>query len=172
MNAGVEDGTNPRELEIAQICKLLSLIADVLYVGKFNPEIGVNRIERKVLEGKDTDITDAQLIAYRMSKEEIVYAWVPYLLQVIKMYFMNTGAMDYRETSPFQKKFPDQIWNNLQKFMNNLYNLPLWKDRSMAGTHFSGKKNPDFWRKVFQTGKTPEGVSVLAQPVNYIELIK
>ena len=172
INAGTEDGTNPRELEISQISKLLSLIADTLYVGKFNPEIGVNRIENKILEQKDTEITDSQLIAYRMSKEEIVYAWVPYLLQVIKMYFMNTGKMDYKETSPFQTKFPDQIWTNLQKFIGNLYNLPLWKDRSMAGTHFSGKKNPDFWKTVFRTGKTPEGVSVLAQPVNYIEMIK
>ena len=39
-------------------------------------------------------------------------------------------------------------------------------------THFSVKHNYDFWEAVFDTGKTPEGMQVLAQPINYIEMIK
>ena len=106
-----------------------------------------------------------------MSKEEIVYSWAPYLFKVIQLYFINAG-INYEPSSLFQTPFPDQVWENLKKFMTSLYNLPLWKDRTMAGTHFSGKKNQEFWKIVFDTGKTPEGVSVLSERLNYIEMIK
>lgn len=166
-----EDGMNPRELEIAQISRLLSLIAEVLYVNKFNQEIGINRVEQKIVEKRDLDINDAHLIAYRMSKEEILYAWTPYLDKIIKMYLLNTGC-SFAEDSVFQTKFDDQLWNNLRKFLTSLSELPMWKDRSMASTHFSGKKPTAFWTSVFNTGKTPEGVQVLTQGIDYINMIK
>lgn len=166
-----EDGMNPRELEIAQISKLLSLIAETIYIGKFNQEIGINRIEQRIVEKRDADISDAHLIAYRMSKEEILYAWTPYLVKIIEMYLLNTGN-SYTKDSIFQTKFDDQLWNNLQKFLVSLSELPLWKDRSMASTHFSGKKPSAFWENVFKSGKSPEGVPVLAQGVDYINMIK
>jgi hypothetical protein len=166
-----EDGMNPRELEIAQISKLLSLIAEILYVNKFNQEIGINRVEQKIIEKRDLEITDAHLIAYRMSKEEILYAWTPYLDKIIKMYLLNTGS-SFAENCVFQTKFDDQLWNNLRKFLVSLSELPMWKDRSMAGTHFSGKKPTAFWESVFKYGKTPEGVQVLAHGIDYISMIK
>lgn len=167
-----DDGLNPRELEISQISKLLSIIADNIYIGKFNPEIGVNRIEQKILDGKDSEITDSHLIAYRISKEEIVYNWLPYIIKVVSMYFLNNG-ISYNEKSIFQTQFPDQLWQNIEKFIISLAELPLWKDRNMASTHFSGKNNYDFWKKVFETGKTSDGVQVLLNNgINYIDMIK
>ena len=171
MDYKTEDGRNPRELEISQISKLLSLITEVLYVGKFNQEIGLNRIESRIVEGKDADITDEHLIAYRMSMEEILYAWTPYLLKLIELYFLNNGTT-YEKTSLFQTQFDDQLWKNLENFLKNLALLPLWKDRSMASTHFSGKKPQSFWDKIFETGRTPEGVQVLSEKLDYIEMIK
>ena len=166
-----EDGRNPRELEIAQISRLLSLIAEIIYIGKFNQDVGNYRIEQKIIEKRDTDISDAHLIAYRMSKEEIMYAWTPYLQTIIKMYLINNNIA-YDDNSIFQTPFDERIWNNLRKFITALSELPMWKDRSMASTHFSGKKTNAFWENVFKTGKTPEGVPVLSQAINYIEMIK
>lgn len=171
MDYKTEDGRNPRELEISQICRLLTMLTDVLYVGKFNQEIGVNRIEQRIVDKRDADITDDHLISYRISKEEIMYAWTPYLLKVIEMYLLNTGA-NYDKGCLFQTRFDDQLWRNLENFVTRFAALPLWKDRTMASTHFSGKKPTEFWVKVFETGKTPEGVSVLAERVNYMEMIK
>ncbi len=166
-----EEGENPRELEINQLIKLLNIMAEEIYINKFNPEVGVNRIEQKIIDKKDSDITDEHLIAYRMSKEEVIYNWLQYLKMVIESYFTNTGKL-YDANKLFQQPFPDVLWNNIQKFINNLASLPLWKDKSMASTHFSGKKNYDFWKNVFQTGKTPDGALVMAKPLNYIEMIK
>ncbi len=171
MNYKSGDGRNPRELEISQISKLLSLITDIIYVGKFNQEIGLNRIESRIVEGKDADITDEHLIAYRISKEEILYAWIPYLIKIIKMYFLNT-AQNYNENSLFQTPFDDQLWRNLENFIRNLAMLPLWKDRSMASTHFAGKYPIAYWDKVFETGKNPDGVSVLSGKLDYMNMIK
>lgn len=166
-----DEGENPRELEINQLIKVLNIIAEEIYINKFNPEVGVARIEQKIIDKKDTDITDEHLIAYRMSKEEVIYNWLQYLKKVIESYFTNTGKL-YESNRLFQEPFSDVLWANIRKFVKNLSLLPLWKDKSMASTHFSGKKNYDFWKIVFETGKTPDGALVLAKPLNYIELIR
>ena len=171
LNFKTEDGRNPRELEIIQISKLMSIIAETFYIGSFNPETGVHRIEQRIVDKRDSDISDNHLAAYRISKEEIVYAWMPYLINVIKTYFLTT-ATKYEEGSLFQTEFPEQLWKNIRRFLQSLLALPLWKDRSMASSHFSGKKTADFWKTIFDTGKTPDGVPVLLSPLNHIEMIK
>ena len=171
LNFKTEDGRNPRELEIIQISKLMSIIAETFYIGSFNPETGVHRIEQRIIDKRDSDISDNHLAAYRISKEEIVYAWMPYLINVIKTYFLTT-ATKYEEGSLFQTEFPEQLWKNIRRFLQSLLALPLWKDRSMASSHFSGKKTADFWRTIFETAKTPDGVLVLLSPLNHIEMIK
>ena len=88
-----DEGLNPREIEINQIVRVLNILAEKIYINKFNVEIGVKQIEKKIIDKKDTDITDEHLIAYRMSKEEILHNWLQYLQMVIKAYFTNTGKM-------------------------------------------------------------------------------
>lgn len=171
INYRTGDGLNPRELEISQISRLMSIIADTIYIGKFNPETGMNRIEQRILDRRDTGISDDHLIAYRIGKEEIVHEWVPYILKVIKMYFLNQ-AISYDENNLFQTRFPDQLWQNIERFIVNLAALPLWKDRSMSASHFSGKKNYEFWRRVLASGRTPDGVQILLDGLNYIEMIQ
>jgi hypothetical protein len=171
INFKSDEGLNPRELEISQAIKLLNILADEIYVSNFQPEIGVARIESKIVDGKDIDISDNHLIAYRMSKEEILISWLSYISDVINNYFSNTGKK-FNKSSVFQQKFDDQLWTNITNFVKNLKSLPLWKDRGMAGTIFAGKKNYDYWRQIFEHGKTLDNVPVLAKPINYVEMIK
>ena len=167
----MDEGKNPREIEQKQIIRLLNIIAEEIYIDKFNPEIGVYRIENKIIDGKDADFSDEHLAAYRISKEEIMYNWMLWLKKVIENYFSNTGKM-YEQGSEFQIEFDEQLWANITNFIRNLIKLPLWKNRDMACTVFSGKNNYDYWKMVFETGSNPDGVKVLAQPLNYIEMIK
>ncbi len=171
INFRSDEGLNPRELEISQIDRLLNIIAEEIYIGKFLPEIGVYRIEQKILNGKDQDITDDHLAAYRISKEEVLYNWLRYLKKAIENYFSNTGKL-IDNNKIFQTPFDEQLWKNIRNFMINLKNLPLWKDRSMADTIFAGKKNYDYWKNIFETGKSPDGAQVLAKPLNFIEMIR
>lgn len=171
INYRTDEGLNPRELEIMQIVKLLNIIADEIYVKKFLPEVGVYRIEQKILGGKDQAITDDHLAAYRISKEEVLYNWIIYLKRAIENYFSNT-ALIIDNNKIFQTLFDEQLWKNIRNFMNNLKLLPLWKDKSMADTIFAGKNNYDYWKTIFETGKSPDGAQVLAKPLNFIEMIK
>jgi hypothetical protein len=88
-----DEGNNPRELEISQLIRLLNIIAEQIYIGKFNPEIGVNRIEQKIIDKKDIEIKDEHLVAYRISKEEIIFNWLLYLENVVDNYFSNKGKI-------------------------------------------------------------------------------
>lgn len=166
-----DEGLNPRELEINQIVRILNVLADSIYINKFLPEIGTARVERKIIDKKDNDITDEHLIAYRMSKEEILYNWLQYLKMVIKVYYANLGKM-VEDRKIFQTQFDEQLWRNIENFVDSLSNLPLWKDRSMANTVFSGKNNYDYWKVIFETGKSVDGAIVLANPLNFMDMIK
>ena len=166
-----DGGNNPRELEINQLVKLLNIIAEQIYIGKFDPDIGVNRIEQKIINKKDTGIKDEHLVAYRISKEEIIYNWLLYLKNVLENYFSNTGKK-FENNRMFQTVFDEQLWKNIENFINNLMILPLWKDRSMASTIFAGKNNYDYWDYIFKNGKTSDGVQVLLKPLNFVEMIK
>jgi hypothetical protein len=165
------EGLNPREVEINQIVRLLNIIAEEIYIGKFSPEIGVYRIENKIIDKKDKDITPDHLTAYRISKEEILAGWIPYLDKVIVSYFDNTGKI-YEKNKLFQYKFDDQLWSNIRNFVSNLRDLPLWKDKSMADTIFSGKNPYHYWQTIFSTAKSPDGAQVLGRPLNFQEMIK
>jgi len=171
LNYKIEEGLNPRMMEVNQLVNLLNIIAEELYIGKFNPDVGVYQIEQKVINGKDKDITDDHLAAYRMSKEEVIYNWMIYLKKVIENYFSNTGKI-VEMSRVFQMPFDDQLWIIIRNFLQNLHNLPLWKDRSMANTIFAGKNKYEFWKMIFETGKSPDGAQVLTKPLNYIEMIK
>jgi len=165
-----DEGLNPRELEIDQIVHVLNILAEVIYVNKFIPEIGTTRVEKKIIDKKDTDITDDHLVAFRISKEEIIYNWLQYLKMVIKAYFTNTGKI-IPEEKIFQTEFTSQLWNNIENFVKNLILLPLWKDRAMANTIFAGKNNYDYWKVIFETGKSVDGAIVLAKPLNFMDMI-
>ena len=102
-----------------------------------------------------------------ISKEEVIFNWLQYLVKVIENYFNNTGRL-FDNKKLFQEKFDDQLWQNIENFFDHLILLPLWKDRGMAATIFSGKQNYDFWKTVFRTGKTPDDASVLVNPLNFI----
>lgn len=166
-----DEGLNPRQIEINQIVSLLNILADEIYVDKFNPEIGVHRIEQKIIDKKDNNITENHLIAYRISKEEIMYNWMLYLKKVVESYFTQTGHM-YENNKLFQEPFPDQLWSNIRNFVKNLIALPLWKDKSMASTTFAGKNNYEFWKTIFEKGERPDGAKVLARPLNFTDMIK
>jgi len=171
INHKADEGQNPREIEIKQIVRLLNILADIIYINKFKPEIGVNRIEKKIIDKKDNDITDEHLIAFRISKEEIMHNWLQYLMGVIKSYFMTMGKIVENE-GIFQNQFDEQLWINIENFIKNLYNLPLWKDRGMASTVFAGKNNYDYWKTIFETAKTPDNAVVLANPINFMTMIQ
>jgi len=171
INYRSDEGLNPRELEITQIVNLLNIIAEEIYVGKFLPEVGVYRIEQKILSRKDQDITDDHLAAYRISKEEVIYNWLIYLKRAIENYFSNTGRIINNDKF-FQTVFDNQLWENIRNFMVHLKLLPLWKDKSMADSIFAGKNNYDYWKSIFETGKSPDVAQVLAKPLNFIEMIK
>ena len=166
-----KDDENPRVLESTQLKKLCDILAETIYIGKFDDSIGINRIEQQIINKKDKDITDNHLIAYRVSKEEILVNWLKIISNIIKSYFLNTGV-DFDDENLFQQRIPEQLWINIENFVKNFIALPVWKDRNLASTIFSGKSNYDYWATIFKTGNTSEGTPVLAGPINFQEMLK
>jgi len=165
----LDEGFNPRELEKHQILNLMNLIADELYVGKFDPALGTFRIENRVQQGED--VPEAHLRAYRMAKEEILYSWLRLVRQIAYTYFVMQGT-PVQEDRLFQYAFPEPLWNHLENFVANLGKLPLWANRSLSQTVFGGKQNYDYWQSIFETGKGPQGQQVLAEGLNLMKMIQ
>ena len=72
----LEEGTNPRSLEKSQIVKLMNIIAEEIFMGKFDFEIGTAQLESKIQ--KNEVLPEEHMRAYRMAKEEILYNWLKY----------------------------------------------------------------------------------------------
>ena len=89
----MEEGENPRDLERRQILRLINLVAEEIYVAKFDPEIGTDKIESRLQKGQDFPLD--HLRAFRMSKEEIVYNWLGYVGQIARQYFIMLGKPDH-----------------------------------------------------------------------------
>ena len=166
----VDEGLNPRMLEKEQAIQLCNIFAEEILIGKYDDNIGTYRIENSILAGKGDSIPDDHLIAYRLFKEEIMYNWLKYIELLINNHFAYSGMMYDRENL-LQQKFSDALWSNIRKFVINLKNLPIWRDRSMSATIFGGKNTYEYWNTIFATAKTPDGIPVLAKPLNITAMI-
>lgn len=164
-----EQGENPRTLEVAQIVRLMSLIAEKVYVGKFDEEIGTAKIENKLQKGED--IPEHHLRAFRMAKEEILYCWIGYIGKIIENHFLALGRVIDNERL-FQYPFPEQLWTNIGFFIDNLARLPMWVNRDASVTLFGGKQTYGFWQTIFESGSSPAGHKAMPSGLNIMEMIK
>ncbi len=164
-----EGGENPRDLEKSQIIKLMNIIADEIYVGKFDFSIGTNRIESNLQKGEQ--IPEDHLIAYRLSREEVLYNWLYYVRQIVKNYFIMLGN-PINEEKLFQYRFPEPLWEIVRIFIHNLKQLPVWVNHELSASAFGGKQNNAFWQTIFETGKSPSGQQVLSSKLNLMDMIK
>ena len=170
LNHRADEGENPRELEEGQILRLMNLIADNLYIGRFDQQIGTARVENKIQKGDD--IPEQHLTAYRMAREEILYGWLRFVDQIVQNYFITTGKA-FQKEKLFQYKFPEPLWENIENFLVNLRKLPLWVNRDLSATVFGGKQNYEYWQTIFETGKTPSKQVVIASGgINLIKMIQ
>lgn len=169
LNWRSDEQENPRDLEISQIVRLMNIIAEEIYIDRFDFVVGTSKLENRVSKGEEID--GAHLRAFRMAKEEILYAWLRYVRQIVQGYFNMLGT-PIDEKKLFQYVFPEPLWDRIRAYVANLARLPVWVNRELASTAFGGKQTYAFWQTVFETGKTPQGQQVLAAPLNWMELIR
>lgn len=165
----LEEGKNPREIEKSQIIRLMNIIADEILINKYDFDIGTFKLENKIQQGGS--INWDHVVGYRMMKEEILYVWLKYILEVINMYYAQIGKPAYGRTDFFQEEFPNQLWKNIENFIKNLANLPIWRSPELSLTLFGSKQNYGFWQKIFSTGKSPLGETVLPAPIDINKMI-
>ena len=166
----LEEGRNPRDLEKKQIVHLMNIIAEKILIGKYDFEVGTYRIENKIQQGDDS-LDWNHVAAYRMMKEEIIYAWLSYISDVVSMFFANMGKRVANRHDFFQEEFPSQLWVNIENFVENLANLPLWKNKELSITIFGGKQVYNFWKTIFEKGVASNGEPVLANPIDIKTMI-
>ncbi|MBM4025759.1 MAG: HNH endonuclease [Planctomycetes bacterium] len=168
LDNGMERGENARLLERDQIVRLMSLFAEIFFVGKWDPEIGGRKLENRLQKGDQ--IPENHLRAWRIAREEILANVLTWVRLVIENYNAYTGRMIDKERL-LQYALPEDLWQRIRTFLNNLGALPCWIDKNLSNTVFGAKQNRDFWTDVFKTGKTQTGVRVLAEPLNLQTMI-
>lgn len=169
IDQGVEQGSNPRQLEREQLVRIMSLFAEVFFVNHWDPEIGGRRLENRIQQGDA--VPEDHLRAWRIAREEVLANVLRWLGMVIRNYFAFTGKM-IREDRLLHTRLPDELWDRLQNFLQSLSSLPCWIDRNLSTTVFGPKQNLDYWEKVFDTGRSPSGIRILAQPLDLHQMIQ
>ena len=167
LDYGEDGGENPRELEISQIVQLMNIIAEEIYNEKFDPVLGTNRLESKVQKGEM--IPGDHLRAFRMGKEEVLYSWLSYVQQIVLRHFVAIGTpVDQQRL--FHYRFSEVLWQQIRAYVRNLGGLPLWVNHPLSATVFGGKQTSDFWRTIWESGRSPQGTAVLAAPIDLTAL--
>ena len=169
-NHKIEEGANPRELEIDQTVRLMSIVADKIYIGQFDPGQGTRRIENDIQKGKD--VPEGHLRACRMSKEEVAYNWVQLIKQVVLIHFLALGKPIVDDSKIFQREVPEACWSNVENFIDSLKSLPLWVNRDLGISVFGAKRNYEYWETIFEKGETPDGAPVMGAGLDLMEMIK
>src|SRR5207249_4695046 len=82
---GVDRGDNPRVLERDQLVRLMSLFADVFFVGQWDPERGGRKLENRLQKGDP--IPEGHLRAWRVAREEILGNILIWVRLVIENYY-------------------------------------------------------------------------------------
>ncbi|MBS0504384.1 MAG: HNH endonuclease [Proteobacteria bacterium] len=162
-------GENPRDLESEQIVRLLNIVADTIYVGSYDPEIGSAKLESKIQKGED--VPDNHLRAHRMGREEILYSWIDLCLSVLQTSVISS-ARPWDKERPFHRAIPETAWQSLGNFVVNFSRLPLWKNRGLSATVFGGKQNAQFWKDAFATGSANQNKILAGDGVNLIDLMQ
>lgn len=94
-----------------------------IYIGKYDTDIGTYRIENRLQAGESLPLEHVR--AFRMSREELLWNWLKYVLQIIRNYFIMQGApIDERKL--FHYNFPAPLWERIRSFIRNFSALPLW----------------------------------------------
>jgi hypothetical protein len=168
IDEGMERGDNPRLLERDQLVRLMSLFADVFFVGSWEPEIGGRQLESRLQKGDS--IPENHLRAWRIARDEILGAVTAWVRLVIEHSFAFTGRMVEKDRLMHQT-FPEDLWRRIEAFLRNLALLPCWIDKNLSLTVFGAKQNRDFWDRVFKTGVAPNQVRVLAEPLQLNKMI-
>ncbi len=165
----VEEGANPRQLEVEQIVRLMNIIAHKIYIDKFDHSRGTRRIEHDIQN--KVDVPEPHLRAFRMAKEESLYNWLRYVRQIVSQFFITTGR-PIDENKLFQYIIPDQCWDNIENFIDSLMRLTLWVNKGLASSVFGGKQAYGYWQSIFEDGSTPSGQRVMSSGLNLMEMIK
>src|SRR5205823_4534075 len=127
IDAGMEEGSNPRQLEREQMVRLMSLFAKIFFVGNWDPEKGGRRLESQVEHGET--VPEGHLRAWRIAREEVLSNVTRWMRLVVANYNAYTGKVIH-EDRQLHTRFPDELWDRLQHFLERLSRLPCWVDRT------------------------------------------
>jgi len=101
-----------------------------------------------------------------------MHAWVALTKQVLESFLVAQGVPAALWADRLlHHEFPEQAWQNVRNFISSLRDLPCWRNSELSKTVFAGKTNYDYWKNVFTTGQSPQGVQVLAAPLNIVEMM-
>lgn len=164
----LEVAENPRQLEKEQVVKLLNVLAEAVYIGKYDFDLGSNKLEERLRKGDM--IPEPHLRAVRLSREEVLFNVLRYVRDLVKQYFLMQGRV-IEDSELFEQKFTEELWSLTSKLIHNMANLPVWINKHLSGTVFGGKQDHDYWKIIFETGRDRAGATVLAKPLNLKDLI-
>ena len=168
IDEGMEQGANPRMLEREQLVQLMSLFAETFFVSRWDPEIGGRRLETRVQQGES--VPEGHMRAWRIAREEVLANVLRWVRLVITNYFAFTSRMIHDDRL-LQKRLPDELWDSIKNFLVSMSRLPCWVDKNLSTTVFGPKQNLDYWEKVFETGKSPSDIRILAKGLELQEMI-
>ena len=158
-----------RQREKTQLVKMMSMFSEVFFIDRWDPETGGRQLESRIAKGEI--IQPEHLRAWRIAREEVLANVVRCMREVIEHHYAFTGQRLNKERL-LHNDLPDALWEQLRNFLENLAELTCWTNKELSNIVFGPKQNLNFWSKVFDTGRTPNGQQILATGIDIPRMIQ
>ena len=147
----------------------MNIIAEEIYIDRFDSSVGAYRTESRVQSGEP--IPDLHLRAVRLSRDEVIFNWLLYVGLIIQDYFVSEG-LPFDVERVLEHRFPETLWASIRGYVRYLKQLDIWSDLDLSWTVFGVKQSYSFWETVFQTGATPDGYQVLPEGIDLMSITR
>lgn len=149
-----EEGEDPRAVETEQTVQLMNLLADRLFAGRFQPEIGARRLERRLAAGEA--IPAAHIVAVRIAREEPQYALIAACRAAALAALTAARPAPVDATRLLQYRLPAAAWQAVAAAIARVLALPFWTAQGEAAGVFSERRPRAYWSRVIAGGTLPD----------------
>lgn len=147
-----------RELELANLKKLMKIYAEEVLEGKFDLDRDIFKLEEK-LRGDPDSIRNSHLIAYRMCRSAAMVIWIGELKKAISRLLKSRDKYHkaaWSEKRVLWAKIDEQEWKIIKNMVKVIKMHQVWKQKENEEILFSlGTTRQRDWKDILLDGRLP-----------------
>jgi hypothetical protein len=162
-----------RKIERQNISKLMSIFVEEILENRFNPDIGIFKMEQKISDNPES-VPNNHLAAYRICRAAPMVIWMDQLQKAVVLLLSgNPGYTndEWADERPLWIDIPVQQWDRIRKMFKFVREHQVWIEKSNKEIldSISATRQSD-WKEILTNGRLPGRAQALYSPLTYTKI--